>query len=157
MTLIDGHNVFFALDKDCSPHFESDLNRWKDECLSLCQRKGKKFILVLDGTGGQQAHGFEKPVGKDGRLVYSGSLSADDWMEQWILRHKGEAVDLVSGDKRFYEKVRFKRVKRLDPQQWWKQMQQAKPSKSIPSQKAGRGKKNFGTTAEWLEYFGEDE
>jgi hypothetical protein len=157
MTLIDGHNVFFALDKDSSSHFEADLNRWKDECLSLCQKNGKKFILVLDGTGGQQAYGFERPVGQHGRLIYSGSMSADDWMEQWIMRHKGETVDLVTGDKRFYDKVRFKRVNRLDPQKWWRQLQLSKTPKSKSSRVSGNAKKSFGSTDEWLEYFGESE
>lgn len=158
MTLIDGHNVFFALDKDRSSDFEADLNRWRDECLALCQKRGKKFILVLDGTGGQQANGFEKPAGKHGRLIFSGSISADDWMEQWIMRHKGESVDLVTADKRFYEKVRFKRVERLDPQKWWKQLLHEKTKKGSSSKsRSGPGKKSFGSTAQWLEYFGESE
>ena len=157
MTLIDGHNVFFALDQDRSFHFESDLNRWKDECLSLCQNKGKKFILVFDGAGGQQAHGFERPAGQHGRLIYSGSISADDWMEQWIIRHKGETVDLVTGDKRFYDKVRFKRITRLDPVKWWGQMVKVKVPKQGNSKASGSSKKAFGSTKEWMEYFGENE
>ena len=52
MVIIDGHNVFFALDRDRSSNFEKDLNGWKDECLSKCDELSKAYILVLDGSVG---------------------------------------------------------------------------------------------------------
>ena len=152
MILIDGHNVFFALDKDKGPSFEKDLNRWKAECLRLCQAKAKPFILVLDGSGGSSPYGSTKPIGSLGKLVMSGNLTADEWLENWIIQHKQDMVELISADKRLYEKVNFKRVKRLDPVQWWLQLKHSEVNSSSSPSKPSE-KKAFGSTDEWLEFF----
>jgi len=152
MTLIDGHNVFFALDKDQSHHFEKDLNLWKNECLSEAEQKGKPFILIFDGSGGGHPSGSSKKVGRYGRLVYSGTITADDWIDDWIAFHKQEMVQLVSADVKLFERVKAKRVSRIDPLIWWKKPKRANIKKS----EVVRNKKTFGTTSEWLEFFDEN-
>jgi len=156
MTLIDGHNVFFALDRDRSSSFEQDLNTWKNECLLKCQREASPFILVLDGSGGGHPNGREERVGTSGRVVYSGTLSADDWIEAWIFSHQQSMVKLVSADRRLYEKVKFKRVVCLEPLAWWKKLSHCSTPKSKKAIKT-LPKKNFGSTDDWLRYFDSDQ
>lgn len=156
MILIDGHNVFFALDRDRSHQFEKDLNKWREECLSKCDRKGKRFILVLDGSGGRSPHGSSQPSGQHGKVVYSGSVTADEWIDRWIYANPSEMVDLVTGDRRLYEKVKTKRVKLIDPLAWWRSIS-SPPKNKAHSKAPAPQKKGFGTTEEWMDFFGENE
>jgi hypothetical protein len=152
MTVIDGHNLYFALDRVDEDHFESGLQRLVDDCRQNITRG--THILVLDGSGGKDPRGSERQLTPHLRLVHSGQISADDWIIRWMMRNKPGAWTLVSADRRLYEKIRHKGCSLSDPQRWFRRLgQQTKTAHG--KEKHSSEKKNFGTTDEWLNYFNE--
>lgn len=159
MTIIDGHNLYHALDRVDEFNFEKGLSELVDDLRRLL--RWGRFILVLDGSGGGDERGSEKNLSEHLRLVYSGAnISADDWIERWNLRLKCPTWELVSGDRRLYERLRRKGITRSDPEAWYKKCRRKARNKVSPvldprqAHQQG-GKKTFGKVDEWLEYFGE--
>ena len=150
MTVVDGHNLYHALDRVDEEHFERGLDLLvADMRRMVC--KGR-VLLVLDGSGGGNPRGSEKNLSEHLRVVYSGSISADDWIERWELRHHLPAWSLVSGDRRMYERLKRKGVQLCDPKAWFTSLQRTR-NLLTPSEKLQNGKKSFGSTEEWLDYF----
>lgn len=161
MTVIDGHNLYFALDRVDDDDFEGGLEKLIDD-LRVILRRGR-HLLVLDGTGGGDPRGHEKNLSEHLRLVYSGaSMSADDWIQNWSSRMTLPQWELVTADVRLFERIRTKGLKRLEPVAWYRNARrkdQQKHSSSSPRSRRENflqgGKKKFGSTDEWLDYFGE--
>jgi SAM-dependent methyltransferase len=151
MTVIDGHNLYHALDRVDEEHFERGLNLLIQDCRRLL-RKGRA-ILVLDGSGGGHPHGSEKSLSEHLRCVYSGSITADDWIERWELRHRLPTWELVSADRRLYERLRRKGVQLKEPKAWFKKLERDQKPTVSARQILQNGKKSFGSTEEWLDYF----
>lgn len=161
MTVIDGHNLYFALDRVDDDDFEGGLEKLIDD-LRVHLRRGR-YLLVLDGTGGGDPRGHEKNLNEHLRLIYSGaSMSADDWIQRWSLRMSLPQWELVTADVRLYDSIRTKGLKRLEPVAWYrgicrksKQTQQDASPRSRRENFLQGGKKKFGSTDEWLDYFNE--
>jgi hypothetical protein len=161
LTVIDGHNLYFALDRVDDDDFEGGLEKLIDD-LRVLLRRGR-HLLVLDGTGGRDSRGHEKNLNEHLRLIYSGaSMSADDWIQRWSTRMALPNWELVTADVRLYERIRTKGLKRLDPVTWYRGVSRKSNTAQNHSSPRSRrenflqgGKKNFGSTDEWLDYFGE--
>jgi hypothetical protein len=150
--------LYHALDRVDEEHFERGLDRMVSDLRHLV-RRGKN-LLVLDGTGGGHPNGSEKNLSEHLRLIYSGStMKADDWIERWHLRTALSKWELVSRDRRLFERIRRKGVGLVDPEHWYAALKrserrsQGQVSKREQFQQGG--KKPFGAVDEWLDYFGE--
>ena len=150
MTVIDGHNLYHALDRVDEEHFERGLDLLVADLRRLL-RKGRA-LLVLDGTGGGHPKGSEKNLSEHLRVVYSGGISADDWIERWELRHHLPTWVLVSGDRRMYERMKRKGLQLSEPKAWFSSLQRTQ-NLLTPQRNPQNGKKPFGSTEEWLDYF----
>jgi hypothetical protein len=150
VTVIDGHNLYHALGRVDENHFERGLELLVDDLRRLIRRE--RALLVLDGSGGLHPNGTEKNLSEHLRLIYSGSISADDWIERWELRQRLPAWKLVSGDRRMFERFRRKGIQLVDPQKWYAELCR-RPKAELSRQNLQNGKKNFGSTQEWLDYF----
>ena len=150
MTVIDGHNLYFAIDRVDESRFEQELGRLVRELKSMIL--SGSHLLVLDGSGGRDRGGHEQLLSPNLRLVYSGSISADDWIVNWMMRTRPGKWTLVSGDRRLYERIRHKGLSLRDPKVWFRE-QKKKVKESQHRSTLTQGKLSFGTTEEWLDYF----
>ncbi|MBF0198721.1 MAG: NYN domain-containing protein [Planctomycetes bacterium] len=157
MILIDGHNTLFQLHDPDGEGFLKAQQQLTHEVLRWTQKKkSQKCILVFDGSGGGAPEGREEQLSSNLRVVYSGTLTADEWIIAWIETHKGVLVQLVTNDKRLYEKVNYKNVKRSPPNEWKREVTRVPHSEKHPKNHGSSpGKKEFGSTAYWLKEFGE--
>lgn len=150
MTVIDGHNLYFAIDRVDEDRFQEQLVMLIDELKTMIQVGSN--LLVLDGFGGRSKGGVQELLSPNLRLVYSGSISADDWIVNWMMRTRPGKWDLVSADRRLYERIRHKGLNLRDPKVWF--YEQKKKVKNIQAKSDwAKGKATFGSTEEWLDYF----
>lgn len=154
MTLIDGHNLLFAFYDPAEHEFlkvqqqlEHEVTRWTSG------KSARKYLLIFDGTGGRHEHGHEQQLTPSLRRIFSGSISADDWIVNWLAAHSGDNVELVTGDKRLYERVRSPQIHWIVPHQW-KATMTKKVTRPGPGRSSGSPKKQFGSTSYWMEEFG---
>lgn len=145
MTVVDGHNLYHALDRVDEAHFEAGLDRLLAEIREGLNRG--RVLLVFDGTGGLYPRGHEARLNEHLTRVYSGSISADDWILGWAQRMKLPSFELVSNDLKLFKQLKPYGAKRLDPQRWFRTLKSPSPR---------RTKGEFGTVDEWLDYFGEE-
>jgi len=154
MNLVDGHNLYFALDRVDEENFERGLERLVDDLRLKCRRG--KTLLILDGSGGADPRGSERSLNEHLRLVYSGQISADSWIENWLSRQGRSGILLVTGDIKLFRKVSGRGLKREDPVKWYRTLKKREASSSPSSSSHPSDKpSSVGSVDDWLEYFGE--
>lgn len=156
MTLVDGHNLYFALDRVDENDFEGGLNQLIDSLRVKCRRG--KTMLVLDGSGGADPRGSERSLSEHLRLVQSGHISADEWIENWLSRQGASGVTLVTGDLKLFRRISSKGLKRVDPVDWYIKLRKQGATKATPTSSSSAPDKptSVGSVEDWLDYFGEE-
>lgn len=145
MILIDGHNMLFQVDM-VEGAIEKNIEKLILKIQKQLDLMLKKAIVVFDGKGGRGEHGYEYLYSTQLRVIYSGDhVSADDWIVNWIYRHKGLECEVITCDKRMLQRLPKKSVKNQRCKPW---LNQARVDQPI-------SKKEFGSEDEWLAYFGE--
>lgn len=154
MTIIDGHNLYFALDRVDENHFEKGLENLINDLRVRCRRGTN--LLVLDGSGGHHPNGSERDLSEHLRVIQSGKISADEWIVNWLCHKGSSGVTLVTGDMKLYKRVSTKKLKRADPVSWFSQLKKSRSNHRVVKDHHPQNKpSSVGSVDDWLEYFGE--
>jgi predicted RNA-binding protein with PIN domain len=159
MTIIDGHNLLWALHQT----FEE---REITTELGLCRALSRYFAgagetgqIVFDGAGPSDTSGFEAMSNPE--VFFAGfHYDADSVIEEKVKASTApNQLTVVSSDRRLRKAAHARKAKAIKSEEFWRQvvdeLSQKRPEQKEPDAK--REGLSQGETDQWLEVFGLDE
>lgn len=144
VTLVDGHNLLFKRFLNKSFQVEKEVEA---QSLLISSWVKSKTYLIYDGSGGRSEKGYEKNLGEQLRIIFSGiDISADDWIVSWLNRHQSKSFKVITDDLKLRKRIQRNNIQFESCLKWYQSLQKHKIIKT-------QGKSEFGSQAYWEDYF----